>query len=53
MIKVLDELIIVVFELLDAVVIIKDFVDIALLAIEKILNRGTTLASIVCPEVVA
>jgi len=50
-IKILDQLVIVVFELLQAVIVIKKFVNCAVLVVEQVFNRWAALAPIVGPEV--
>jgi len=52
-VEVLDEFIVVVFELLQAVVIVEKLVNCAFFVVQEILNRRTACASVVGPEVAA
>ena len=51
--KVLDQLFVVIFKFLNAVIIVEKLVDRTVLTIQQILNRGTALAPVVGPKVAA
>jgi len=51
MIEILDQLLVEVFQLLQAVVVVKQLFDRAVLGIEQVLDGGAALASIAGPEI--